>query len=227
MFQLSAVFGKSAFAIKCNKLKVTFFLVETDMALKTLVKVGKISNLSDARYCAGMSVDMLGFGAVAGQDHFVSPELFKEIRGWFSGPSIVAEAYGIKSGDDLPAMIQNYLPDFIELSLTDLLKIHSPSSTYILATTYEEVTAQQDAIAPFRNQIAYIILPASTEKASLDDIVRSYRVMLQVDSTSTAESLLRNPHVKGIALQGSVEEKPGLKNYDQLSNILEALEEEG
>jgi phosphoribosylanthranilate isomerase len=51
--------------------------------------------------------------------------------------------------------------------------------------------------------------------------------MLQVDSTSTAESLLSNIHIKGIALQGGVEERPGLKTYDQLSNILEALEEEG
>ena len=86
------------------------------MALKTLVKVGNISNLSDARYCAGMGVDMLGFRVISGQEHYVSPELFKEIRGWFSGPSVVAEAYGIRSGEDLPFIIQNYLPDFIELS---------------------------------------------------------------------------------------------------------------
>ena len=124
------------------------------MALKTLVKVGKISNLSDARYCSGMSVDMLGFCVVAGQDHYVSPELFKEIRGWFSGPAVVAEAYGIQKGEGLPAVIQHYLPDFIELSLQDLLKIHSPSSTYILSTTFEELTTQEDALAPFRNQIS-------------------------------------------------------------------------
>jgi phosphoribosylanthranilate isomerase len=197
------------------------------MALKTLVKVGRVSNLSDARYCAGMSVDMLGFGVVSGQDYFVSAESFKEMRGWFSGPAIVAEAYGIASGEDLPAIIQTYLPDFIELSLQDLLKIHSPSSTFILSTTYEEVLAQADAIAPYRNQIAYIILPASTPTTSVDDISRSYRVILQVDSSSTIDSLLSNTHIKGIALHGSAEEKPGLKNYDQLSNILEKLEEEG
>ena len=56
------------------------------MALKTLVKVGKISNLSDAWYCAGMSVDMLGFTVIASQENYVSPELFREMRGWFYGP---------------------------------------------------------------------------------------------------------------------------------------------
>jgi phosphoribosylanthranilate isomerase len=114
------------------------------MALKTLVKVGRISNLSDARYCAGMSVNMLGFEVIEGASHFVTPELFKEIRGWFSGPLIVAEAYGIKSNEDLPAIIQNYLPDFIEVSLSDLLKIDSPSSKFILNTSYEEVTAKEN-----------------------------------------------------------------------------------
>jgi phosphoribosylanthranilate isomerase len=196
------------------------------MALKTLVKVGRISNLSDARYCAGMSVDLLGFRVVKGNDHYVSPELFKEIRGWFSGPAIVAEAYGIEKGEDLPEIIQQYLPDYIELSLADLLKIHSPSSTYILATTYEEIVAQEDAIAPFRIQISKIIVPATTDKKHVDELARSYKVLLQVDATTPDDAFINNPSLKGIALQGSPEEKPGLKNYDQLSDILEKLEVE-
>lgn len=196
------------------------------MALRTLVKVGQISNLSDARYCSGMNVDMLGFRVTAGQEHYVSPELFKEIRGWFSGPSIVAEAYGIKRAEDFPAIIQNYLPDFIELSLADLLKIHSPSSTFILATTHEELSTREDALAPYWNQLAYIILPASTPQDSLNELSKSFRILIQADQTSTVESLLSNEHTKGIALLGSREEKPGLKSYDQLADILEKLEVE-
>jgi phosphoribosylanthranilate isomerase len=195
------------------------------MALKTLVKVGQISNLSDARYCAGMSVDMLGFGVVEGTNYFVSPTLFKELRGWFTGPSIVAEAYGVQSTEDLPAIIQNYMPDFIEVSLDDLLKIHSPSTSFILSTTCEELTTREPEIAPYRSQIAYLILPANTSKALLDDVVQNYRVMLAADESSTAESLLQSK-VKGIVLKGNQEEKPGLKNYDQLAAILEALEED-
>jgi phosphoribosylanthranilate isomerase len=196
------------------------------MALKTLVKVGSISNLSDARYCSGMSVDMLGFSVISGKEHYVSPELFKEIRGWFSGPAIVAEVYGIQKGEDLPVVIQHYLPDFIELSLQDLLKIHSPYSTYILSTTFEEMSTQEALIAPFRNQISKIILPATTDKKAIDELARSYKVMVQIDSTVSLDTLLSNPSIKGIALQGSPEEKPGLKNYDQLAEILEKLEVE-
>lgn len=194
------------------------------MALKTLVKVGKISNLSDARYCAGMNVDMLGFRVVAGQDHYVSPELFKEIRGWFSGPAIVAEAYGIQKNEDLPAIIQQYLPDFIELSLQDLLKIHSPSSTFILSTTVEELAAQENVIASVRSQISKVIIPATTPKELITELARSYKVLLSADAETPIDMLLNNPSIKGIALQGSPEEKPGLKNYDSISTILEQLE---
>ena len=194
------------------------------MALKTLVKVGKISNLSDARYCAGMNVDLLGFRVVAGQEHYVSPELFKEIRGWFTGPAIVAEAYGIQRNEDLSAIIQQYLPDYIELSLADLLKLHSPSTTFILSTTFEELSANENALAPFRNQISKIIIPASTKTELIADLTRSFKVLLSVENDLPPDLLLNNPAIKGIALQGSPEEKPGLKSYDTLSGILEQLE---
>lgn len=196
------------------------------MALKTIVKVGKISNLSDARYCAGMSVDMLGFRVIPGSDHYVTPELFKEIRGWFSGPTVVAEIYGIEKGEDLPPLIQQYLPDLFELSLTDLVKIHSPSSGFILATTYEEVIAQEDAIAPYRNQIAFILVPANTEKAKLEELVKQFKVLIDVATAIDIQLLTEVPAIKGIVLHGSAEDKPGLKNYDDLSGILEKLETE-
>ncbi|HEY0656099.1 MAG TPA: hypothetical protein VGD65_23350, partial [Chryseosolibacter sp.] len=85
------------------------------MPLKTLVKVGNISNLSDARYCSGMGVEMLGFRVIEGQQNFVSPKLFQEIRGWVTGPKIVAEIYGLTSPDQLPSILENYAPDYFEI----------------------------------------------------------------------------------------------------------------
>ena len=196
------------------------------MALKIMVKVGEISNLSDARYCSGMNVDMLGFHVIEGQPHYVSPELFKELRGWFSGPAVVAEVYGIQKGEDLAPIVQNYLPDFIELSLQDLVKIHSPYSTFLLSTTYEELMANESVIAPFRIQISKVIIPASTDPKAIEDLARSYKVLLRVDAHTSIDAVLTNSSIKGIALQGTPEERPGLKNYDQLAEILEKLEVE-
>jgi len=196
------------------------------MALKTLVKVGKISNLSDARYCAGMSVDMLGFSVINGRDHYVSPELFKEMRGWFTGPSIVTEVYGIDKHEDLTAIIQTYLPDLIEGSLSDIKKLHSAFASYILSTTYEEIKAHENELGISRTQIAYLIIPESTPLEQIEALSREYKLLLQIDSKNPDDNKLHNTHIKGIALQGSAEDKPGLKNYDALASILEKLEAE-
>lgn len=196
------------------------------MALKTLVKVGKISNLSDARYCAGMSVDMLGFSVINGRDHYVSPELFKEMRGWFTGPSIVTEIYGIEKHEDLTAILQSYLPDLIEGTLSDIKKLHSSFASYIISTTYEEIKAHEDELGIYRNQIAYLIIPESTPLEQIDVLSREYKLLLQIESKNPDDNKLHNPHIKGIALQGTAEDKPGLKNYDDLSAVLEKLESE-
>ena len=61
------------------------------MALRTFVKINGITNLTDARYCSGMYVDLLGFTFEEGADRLVSTTTFKEISGWVSGVDFVAE----------------------------------------------------------------------------------------------------------------------------------------
>ena len=56
------------------------------MSLVTKVKAANITNLSDARYCAGMGVDWIGFPLSQ-----VNPTVFSEITGWLSGPQWVVE----------------------------------------------------------------------------------------------------------------------------------------
>ena len=70
------------------------------MALKTMVKVGQITNLSNARYCAGMGVNMLGFVVDDGSEFFISPEQFREISGWVAGVEFVGEI----SGSQIPEL---------------------------------------------------------------------------------------------------------------------------
>ena len=61
------------------------------MGLKTLVKVGEVSNLSDARYCAGMGVELIGFNLDKSSANYVSIETFTAITGWIEGVEFVAE----------------------------------------------------------------------------------------------------------------------------------------
>src|SRR5690606_32493096 len=90
------------------------------MMLKTRVKVGNISNLSDARYCAGMGVDMHGCAVIPGQEGYVPEALYQDMRGWFSGPATAAELYVITPDLDLNKVLEGYLPDFVEVVASDM-----------------------------------------------------------------------------------------------------------
>lgn len=183
------------------------------MALKTFVKVASITNLTDARYCAGMGVDMLGFQAVQGQPNYIKPLAFQEIRGWITGPVIVAEVYGIQNEAELADILENYKPDYVEMGLKEL-SCFSALSLPLILSVEKQAYPENLAIQP-----AYLI----TE----DTFEASIPLLARVQSLEDLKKLITNKHVTGIVLKGGAELKPGLKDFEVMNDVLEFLEEEG
>src|SRR6516162_4980549 len=82
--------------------------------LKTKVKVGSVTNLSEARYCAGMGVDFLSFPIAS-----IDPKTYREITGWVAGPK-----FGIEVAKSDLEKMSEYDADFIHVT-SDNLIIHS------------------------------------------------------------------------------------------------------
>jgi phosphoribosylanthranilate isomerase len=181
------------------------------MPLKTVVKVGNISNLSDARYCSGMGVDMLGFRVVEGQPNYTSPKLFQEIRGWVSGPKIVAEIYGLTSANQLPQIIENYAPDYFELTAQEFETFHSHLGLPCIVSG----PAKADS------KIEYALL----EESALTSYRGTAKLLVRPTSSDTVLDLIKSSHVAGVALDGTPEVRPGFKDYADLADILEKLDE--
>jgi phosphoribosylanthranilate isomerase len=180
------------------------------MPLRTFVKVSGVLNLSDARYCAGMGVDLLGFGAVEGQEAFIKPAQFQDIRGWVTGPQIVAEAYGIKSPAEMDYILENYKPDYIEMGMRELSLFSSLPLPVIISVE----SAAELEIIPFSP--AFIISNSRMHSTT--------PLLVRVESRAETERLLADPGIKGIVLKGGTEEKPGLKKYEMIDEVLEFLE---
>lgn len=188
------------------------------MALKTVVKVGNISNLSDARYCSGMGVDMLGFSVTAGSPNMISPKLYQEIRGWISGPKVVAEIYESNPDTDLKKIIEDYAPDYFELSWKDFQLLEKDISLpCIVSVNPSEVTT----VKPHK-QIAYFTL--GLEQLSSAQSLNT-PLLIPVNSKQELERVLSTHPSAGVALSGTSELRPGFKDYEALADILEALEE--
>ena len=173
------------------------------MALKAKVKVGRVTNLSEARYCAGMGVDLLGFPV--GEDG-LKPEQYRQLIEWVSGPEFVLEAHH-SSSSDLKYITDNYPGHYIEINSSQLDWVTNTDLNFILAVKPGEAV-------PGNENIKFVeVLNWNGEK------IKSHSPLL-LNTVDVEKALSLNA---GIALVGSEEERPGIKDY-QLNDILESLE---
>ena len=199
------------------------------MALKTLVKVGNISNLSDARYCAGMGVDFLGFNIDPANEHYVDPEEFKEITKWVSGPEFVGEL--TDSNDGSQTDFYNFT--FLQVDQPALIPAYDHKMILEVDLTEHSDVDVTNILDQWSNRVEYFLLYHSKSDHLDDGMIHSLKkwasnhpVLLGSGITPNNLEDLMNIGIRGIALYGSREAKPGLKDYDELADILEALEVE-
>ena len=182
------------------------------MPLKTFVKVGSITNLSEARYCAGMGVDLLGFCTINGKESYLAPPQFQEIRGWITGPQIVAEIYGLQSEAELESILSDYKPDYLEMGPKELELLTDVPLPFILSSNGDGVFADQ------RKTPSYVLL----KDLAINTL--PYPVLIEVQSLEEVQRVLDSPNTSGIAMNGGPEIRPGLKEYEALADILELLD---
>jgi len=191
------------------------------MPLKTLVKVGSITNLSDARYCAGMGVDMLGFRVIEGTKDHIDHKLYQQIRGWVSGPKFIAEFYGITEFTEIDEILTNFAPDYIEVTLQEYLDFQRKFSTpFIVKITEVDKIPTNETFA----DVAYWLTASLSPMQSIIDTKKP--ILFEPESNDSVDTALSSQLFSGLSLAGSPEERPGFKNYDELSDILEKLEEQ-
>ncbi len=203
------------------------------MGLQLPVKISGVNNLSDARYCAGMGVQWVGFCLDATAAAYLPPAKVTEIAGWLAGVEFIGEL----GSNDLPADITAYPLHYLQ---TDVPKKLQSLSGYglplILRLTVDMVADLPKAaavMADYQNSVMFFLLegnlnPDTAEvQTALRTICEKYRVVLGLPFRAEAVSeQLAAIHPYGIALQGGFEIKPGLKDFDEIAAILEVLEVE-
>ncbi|MEL6559029.1 MAG: phosphoribosylanthranilate isomerase [Bacteroidota bacterium] len=202
------------------------------MGLQTFVKVGEITNLSDARYCAGMGVDLLGFNVVEGTPGYVDPEKFAEIAGWVVGVSYCAEISDYYPGKELMESLKNADISYIESTSLEILKNLTGFSKIFKLTIDSENDIHQliDSYPEADDICDYILIESDNDQLfdQIDQSLRSVsgdaRVLKAYNLTEKNVMTLNADIFNGVALKGSEEIKPGYKDFDELAEILEALD---
>ena len=206
------------------------------MALKTLVKISNVTNLSDARYCAGMGVDMLGFSMDAHSPDYVEPAKFTEMRSWVAGVQIVGETTSTDP-DVIEQLLDTYQPDLLQVNEAALLPYLSTfGKPIILRVDLLQLTLDQlNTLFQTGSAGAEYVLLESNGPLHVDDDLRTalqrlagrHPILLGTGISATnVHQLLADLPVRGIALSGGNEERPGNKEFGELMDILEAIEDE-
>lgn len=191
------------------------------MALRTFVKVSGINNLSDARYCAGMEVNQLGFEIEEKSDNYIDPQTFKEIKGWLSGVEFVGEIN--TPNTPILTLIEQYELDAVQVQDLNQLKEAFATGLKVIFKANNLDDAKKAFTTDF-GQLLYVLLENATPDDGLLNLAKLHPVVLAADfDTPTLMNLIKSD-IMGVAIKGGDEIRPGYKDFDEMAEILEALE---
>jgi phosphoribosylanthranilate isomerase len=197
------------------------------MPMKTKVKVGNITNLSDARYCAGMGVDFLGFPVSSNN---LSQDLlrFKDISSWVSGPFLVIEWQEPTLSPDQLQQILGYNAQYMEINAEAMEDFHRADINLIVKLDISTDQGLYDLALKNKTAISMLVLTSSAfdipSPATVERMAKDFDILLGFGiKENTLDDILALP-IMGISITGGHEDKPGLSDYTGLAAILEKLE---
>ncbi len=163
--------------------KIQYRTNSYQLMLSTFVKISNVTNLSDARYCAGMGVDMLGFSIDEILSSYVAPKKYAEIRAWVAGVQLVAES-SETNPKKLLALLAEYEFDALQVEDPDLLvylksELDKPLLLRVDVDHYE--ADELDALmSRYASEVTYFLLESAHE-AQLTDEWKDYLATLAKD----------------------------------------------
>jgi phosphoribosylanthranilate isomerase len=208
------------------------------LMLTRTVKISNVTNLSDARYCAGMGVEMLGFSIDEDSPNYIAPKKFEDICSWLAGVTLVAET-AMDNPTSILAALNKYPVHAVQVEEPDLLnylnsELNLPLILRISVDTYEagEISS---ILSRYEGDVTHFLLESDnnaelTEEwmQVLGNLSAEYPILIGfgLDNEYSVSALTELFPQIGIALRGSEEIRPGYKDFGSMMDILEALEEQ-
>jgi len=204
------------------------------MGLTIPVILNSVNNLSDARYAAGMGVDMMGFEVETGAERYVSPELFKAITSWLSGIQTVVEVT-VLTPELLSTIQEHYQPDLIQFEKIEGVDSEALSSYACIQKFTFEKGKEKESLERIEDQLttnySYVLFELSdwsdwrSHTDFLSKLNERNAILWALPIEKEDVEIIQELELTGISLKGGDEQRPGWKDLDQLIDILEALEE--
>ncbi|MBF9220327.1 beta/alpha barrel domain-containing protein [Hymenobacter ruricola] len=183
-----------------------------------------INNLSDARYCAGMGADKLTFVLDPALPGALDTRTVKELAGWVAGVELIGE-FDQLSAPEINAVAADCALDAVLLrrprTAAELAEIAPP--------VYVELSAEADLQASLLpdSPIGWVIELGNTaiSPQALQRLGQQRPLWLGPGlDPGRARDLATQLPLAGLTFPSGDEVKPGLRDFDQLEAVFEALE---
>ncbi len=208
---------------------------------RTRVKICGITRLEDARFCAANGADYLGFIQHRESPRFVDPRTAKEIMEWAVGPQAVGVFVNREAQDVIDtseaggfAVAQMHGHETPEACAA----VREAGLTVIKAIQVVSDAASEQILAiaePYRDSVDYLLL--DTHSTSLwggtgesmnwrlaKNVARAFPTFLAggIGADNVAEAIdTMRPFA--IDLSSSLEEAPGVKDFDKMAAFFDAF----
>lgn len=201
------------------------------MSLKTFVKISNVSSLSDARYCAGMMVDVIGFNIDPTTGTFVSEGDFGEITDWVAGVKFVGEFHGAGI-EEIRDTVKRYPVDFVEIEGVDLVEqvglLGKPIICRLTINSETDLKQLKSNLSYLDELVKMVLIRSQNPELfeKLDAQIGYYNGNIKLLKGYGIEAEAGLGSYPGLELEASEEDRPGYKDYGQIMDVLEVIEED-
>ena len=189
------------------------------MPLKSPVLLSAITNLSDARFAAGMGVEYLSFNMNESHEDFIGLNDYTAITAWLHGPVFVGEFVKGTSIDEILVRVKEFELEVVLIRDAELI--------LALKAQGLKVIQFEENVTEIPNKIGdLLVLELSDDNDVINIEVPENTLLGTGVSPKNVNEILDNSSFTGIALKGSEEIRTGYVDLDEMAEILEAIEVE-
>ncbi len=211
--------------------------------LKIKIKASDITNLTDARYFAAKEVEWLCFNFVEGATSYIDPMKARAIVEWVDVPQIVGE-FGNMSADEINLYTEGVsLQGILVGNKVSVDTIKGIRNQLIIKdiwieklTNFDYLLHELSIFAPYveafqlsfdKEGITWQDLNGSNALLNLADLsalCEEFPIILSIDFEQSDLNHILSLSLYGLNVKGGEEERVGVKSFDDLDEIFEALE---
>lgn len=201
------------------------------MSFLTRIKLGNVTNLSDARYAAAVGIDYIGFCFDPSGHNYIAPIKAKEMIDWVTGSHIVAE-FGDQSFNEINDISELLNVNVIELD-NRLLPDELPAfgkpiikkidiTVFDFAGLKKEIESYQEVCDAF-----HLYTSGSQNhltEQQLKELFTGRQVIWGFEvSEATVKEIIDTYQPFALNISGGMEEKAGIKDFDELNELLDTI----